>query len=113
DGIAHKADVGGVILGVGDERTLREAIATIRDNVAARKPGVAVDRVLVQPMIAGVGEVLIGYRVDADVGPLVMLAAGGALTEIHRDRALPLAPVDLDQPPALIADLPTLPAPTR
>ena len=46
-------------------------------------------------MIAGLGEVLIGYRVDPDVGPLVMLAAGGILAEIYRDRSLRLAPVDL------------------
>jgi len=51
--------------------------------------------VLVQPMVAGLGEVLLGYRVDRDVGPLVMLAAGGVLTEIERDRSLRLAPVDL------------------
>ena len=41
------------------------------------------------------GEVLIGYRVDRDVGPLVMVAAGGILAEIYRDRSLRLAPVDL------------------
>ena len=34
----------------------------------------------------GLGEVLVGYRVDRDVGPLVMVAAGGLL---HRDRARP------------------------
>ena len=50
--------------------------------------------ILIQPMIHGVGEVLIGYRVDRDVGPLVMLAAGGLSTEIYRDRALRLAPID-------------------
>jgi succinyl-CoA synthetase beta subunit len=49
----------------------------------------------VQPMISGLGEVLIGYRVDRDVGPIVMVAAGGVFTEIYRDRALRLAPVDL------------------
>ena len=38
---------------------------------------------------------LIGYRVDPDVGPLVMVAAGGVLAEIYRDRSLRLAPVDL------------------
>ncbi len=31
-------------------------------------------------MISGVGEVLVGYRIDADVGPLVMVAAGGLCT---------------------------------
>ena len=49
-------------------------------------------------MMSGLGEVLIGYRVDADVGPLVMLAAGGILAEIHRDRSLRLAPVDSPKP---------------
>jgi acyl-CoA synthetase (NDP forming) len=51
--------------------------------------------VLVQPMVPGLGEVLIGYRIDRDAGPLVMVAAGGVLTEIYRDRSLRLAPVDL------------------
>jgi acetate---CoA ligase (ADP-forming) len=58
-------------------------------------PGGRFERVLVQPMILGLGEVLIGYRVDRDVGPLIMLAAGGVLAEIERDRSLRLAPVDL------------------
>jgi hypothetical protein len=46
-------------------------------------------------MIAGIGEVLIGYRVDPDVGPLIMMAMGGLFAEIYRDRALRLAPIDL------------------
>ncbi len=46
-------------------------------------------------MVTGLGEVLVGYRVDRDVGPLIMLAAGGVLAEIYRDRSLRLAPVDL------------------
>jgi succinyl-CoA synthetase beta subunit len=61
--------------------------------------------VLVQPMIAGVGEALIGYRVDRDVGPLVMVAAGGVFTEIYRDRSLRLAPVDLDTARDMIAEV--------
>ena len=67
--------------------------------------GHAIDRVLVQPMIAGVGEALIGYRVDRDVGPLVMVAAGGILTEIHRDRSLRVAPVDRETARAMIAEV--------
>ena len=45
-------------------------------------------------MVPGLGEVLVGYRVDADAGSLIMVAAGGIFTEIYRDRALRLAPVD-------------------
>ena len=56
-------------------------------------------------MITGVGEVLIGYRVDPDAGPLVMLAAGGIYTEIYRDRSLRLAPVDLATAREMIAEV--------
>jgi acyl-CoA synthetase (NDP forming) len=101
--IAHKSDVGGVILNVGDQAALATAIASIRQATQ-------VDRVLVQPMMQGLGEVLIGYRVDADVGPLVMLAAGGILAEIHRDRSLRLAPIDLAEAKAMIGEVAALKA---
>jgi acyl-CoA synthetase (NDP forming) len=101
--ITHKSDVGGVALGIVDGTALAAAVAGMRTAVAAR--GHTIDRVLVQPMIAGVGEALVGYRVDRDVGPLVMVAAGGILTEIHRDRSLRLAPVDLDSACEMIAEV--------
>jgi acyl-CoA synthetase (NDP forming) len=97
--ITHKSDVGGVMLGIPDAPSLLAAIAAMR----ARLP--EAQRVLMQPMIAGVGEVLIGYRVDPDVGPLVMVAAGGVYTEIYRDRSLRLAPVDVDTAAEMIAEV--------
>ncbi|RZL84540.1 MAG: CoA-binding protein [Rhodococcus sp. (in: high G+C Gram-positive bacteria)] len=91
--IAHKSDVGGVVLHIGNGRELRQAAGRIVDSVAAARPGVRVRRILVQPMVSGLGEVLVGYRVDPDAGPIVMLAAGGELAEIHRDRSIRTAPV--------------------
>jgi acyl-CoA synthetase (NDP forming) len=105
EGIAHKTDVGGVVLGVPDDEALLAAIRQIRASVAQRRPGTAVDRLLVQPMISGLGEVLIGYRVDRDVGPLIMVAVGGVLTEIYRDRSLRLAPVDLPTAHEMISEV--------
>jgi acetate---CoA ligase (ADP-forming) len=96
--IAHKSDVGGVILNVKDEKALLDAIRSIETNTKA-------GRVLVQPMTVGLGEVLVGYRTDSDVGPIVMLAAGGILAEIHRDRSLRLAPVDLPAAHEMIAEV--------
>lgn len=94
--IAHKTDVGGVILNVDSEAALKEAMARIKANVEKNRPGTIVKQVLVQAMSRGLGEVLVGFRRDADVGPVVMLAAGGVLTEIYRDRALRLAPVGIE-----------------
>jgi acyl-CoA synthetase (NDP forming) len=108
--IPHKTDVGGVVLGIRNAEGLAQAVSGIRSTVAQRRPGTVVDRILVQPMVEGMGEVLIGYRVDAQVGPLVMLAAGGVLTEIYRDRSLRLAPVDLDTAKEMIAEVKALAA---
>jgi len=101
--VAHKSDIGGVTLGITDGAGLIRAIGTMRAAVA--RHGRHLDRVLVQPMIAGVGEALVGYRLDRDVGPLVMVAAGGVFTEIYRDRSLRLAPVDLDTAREMIAEV--------
>jgi acetate---CoA ligase (ADP-forming) len=97
--ITHKSDVGGVALGLADAAALAAAMAAMRVPLPQAK------RVLVQPMIAGLGEVLVGYRVDADAGPMVMLAAGGIYTEIYRDRSLRLAPVDLATAREMIAEV--------
>jgi hypothetical protein len=101
--IAHKSDVGGVILNVKDDDALAKAIRTIHENTG-------VDRVLVQPMISGLGEVLIGYRIDKDVGPIVMLAAGGILAEIQRDRSIRLAPVGYGDALEMISEVAALKA---
>jgi acyl-CoA synthetase (NDP forming) len=103
--IAHKSDVGGVALAIADGAALIAAIRDIRASVAERKPDARIARVLVQPMVAGLGEVLIGYRVDRDVGPLIMAAAGGVLAEVARDRSLRLAPVDRAEAREMIAEL--------
>jgi acetate---CoA ligase (ADP-forming) len=101
--LAHKSDAGGVVLNIADGAALVAACHRIRADVAAH--GHNISRALVQPMISGVGEVLIGYRVDPDVGPLIMVAMGGIYTEIYRDRSLRLAPVDLAAAHEMIAEV--------
>jgi acyl-CoA synthetase (NDP forming) len=103
--IAHKTDVGGVVLRVTDGAALIAAIQSIRSAVAERAPGQRAERVLVQQMVSGLGEALVGYRVDRDVGPIVLVAAGGVLTEIAHDRALRLAPVDLATAREMVAEV--------
>lgn len=108
--IAHKTDVGGVVLPIHDATQLAEAMRRIVDNVATHLPHLTVDKVLVQAMGKGLGEVLVGYRRDPDVGPLVMLAAGGILTEIYCDRAMRLAPVSVEQAREMVGEVKALKA---
>ncbi len=103
--IAHKSDIGGVLLNIADAQALLTAAEQIRSRVAAARLAPNADHVLVQPMEKGVGEALIGYRIDPQVGPVVIVAAGGTTTEIYKDRALRLAPVTLDAARAMIAQV--------
>jgi acyl-CoA synthetase (NDP forming) len=102
--IPHKTEAGGVALNVRDGDALVAAIRAMRETVANRT-GITPDRVLVAPMTSGIGEALVGYRVDREVGPLIMVAAGGVHTEIYRDRSLRLAPVDLVTAQTMIAEV--------
>lgn len=108
--IPHKTDVGGVVLGIHDAAHLARAVEQIKSSVALHRPGTVVEQVLAQSMVESIGEVLIGYRLDAQVGPIVMLAAGGVLTEIYRDRSLRLAPVDLDTAREMVTEVKALEA---
>ena len=102
--IPHKTEAGGVALDVRDGDALLAPIKAMRETVKQRT-GITPARVLVAPMLSGIGEALIGYRVDREVGPLIMVAAGGVFTEIYRDRSLRLAPVDLPTAHAMIAEV--------
>lgn len=103
--IPHKTEVGGVLLNIGSDAELVAAMATLRRNLDEKAPQAACDEVLVQPMQKGLGEVLVGYRVDADAGPIIMLAAGGIWAEVAKDRSIRLAPVTLEVAREMISEV--------
>ncbi|MCL6247928.1 acetate--CoA ligase family protein [Acinetobacter sp. ANC 4945] len=105
DQISHKTEVGGVILHVQNDSELQAAINQIKSNVEKHCPNLTVEKVLVQSMVKGLGEVLVGFKRDKDVGPIVMLAAGGVLTELYKDSSMRLAPVTLDSAYEMIAEV--------
>lgn len=91
--IAHKTEAGGVVLGIQDEKDLAEALATIRKRVTAYRKDARIAGFLLQKMERGLGEVLLGYRLDQLVGPTVVLGTGGILSEVYGDVAIRIAPV--------------------
>jgi len=83
--IAHKSDVGGVRLGLGDP----EAVGAAYDDLAARLG----PRVLVCQTAAPGTELALGITRDLALGSLLVISAGGVLIEIFAERAVLLAPV--------------------
>jgi acyl-CoA synthetase (NDP forming) len=91
-GLAHKTEAGGVILGITDEAALAAALRSLETTFADQ--AVPLDGILIQPMVAGRGEALLGFRREPGIGPVVVLGAGGVLAELYEDAAIRLAPVD-------------------
>jgi len=91
DEALHKSDVGGVVLDVeGDE-----AVAAAFDQVTGVVD--SYDGVLVQEMIPGGHEVLVGMAHDPNFGPLVVFGLGGIYVELLKDVAFRLHPLtDVD-----------------
>jgi len=85
-GVAHKSDVGGVRLGLDGPERLAAAYADLAGRLGPR--------VLVAAMAGPGVELALGVVADPQFGPLVMVAAGGVLVEVLRDRRFALPPVD-------------------
>jgi hypothetical protein len=65
-------------------------------------PALKGETLLVQRMVKGLAEAIVGYKNDPVVGPLVLVGAGGTLAELYQDVALALAPVSEDEALAMI-----------
>jgi acyl-CoA synthetase (NDP forming) len=95
--ILHKTDAGGVVLNVASAEALARAAAGIIARARERKPQARIQGVLVQKMEKGLAEVILGFKRDPQVGPVVVLGIGGVLAEIYKDFAMRLAPVSVDE----------------
>jgi acyl-CoA synthetase (NDP forming) len=100
--IPHKTDAGGVVLNINSPEELAQAIECIRTNVSQRHPEAHIDGVLVQKMESGLAEVILGFRRDPEVGPVVVLGVGGVLAEVYKDIAVRVAPVGIDDARSMI-----------
>lgn len=91
--IPHKSDVGMVELNVSSAANLRSAVQLMLNQARERFPQARIDGVLVQRMQRGLAEVIVGYRRDPEVGPVVLLGMGGVMAELKRSYCVRLAPV--------------------
>ena len=96
-GVAHKSDADGVILGIATP----DELAAAYTGLAARLGPAA----LVCETVPRGTELALGLVRDPDLGPLIVVGAGGILVELIADRAVTLPPVSPDQAAALLAEL--------
>ncbi|MBT5048479.1 MAG: acetate--CoA ligase family protein [Rhodospirillaceae bacterium] len=89
--LIHKSDVGGVHIDVATADVTRvcdEISASTRDHISGEAEGF-----LVQEYVTGGIEMLLGFVRDPQLGPAVMLGAGGTAAELYDDTAIRLLPL--------------------
>lgn len=98
--IVHKTEVGGVQLNLRDEQAVRKAFESIRTRLVETNQLDAMEGVLVQSMLTGGVEVMIGVTDDPLFGPLIAFGLGGIHVEILGDvqfRITPLTDRDAEE----------------
>jgi len=99
-GMLHKSDAGGVVVGIGGADELRAAVADLRRRLDP--PGYSVERMA--PVNDGV-ELIVGAGRDPRFGPVAAVGLGGIYTEIFRDVAVGLAPLDVAEAERMLLSL--------
>jgi acetate---CoA ligase (ADP-forming) len=84
-GIAHKSEIGGVLLGVADDDAVRRGFATLLDRAAGAAPAARIDGVLVARQLSGGVECILGIHRDPVFGPMAMFGLGGIFVEVMKD----------------------------
>jgi acetyltransferase len=96
-GLTHKTEAGGVVLDVADAGAVRAACAALSARAGA-------ERFVVQERAGPGVELLLGARRDEVFGPVVVLGAGGILTETLRDVSVRLAPLGQGEAEAMLTE---------
>ena len=90
--IAHKSDIGGVLLDVGDAAAVRAGHATLLARARQAAPDARLDGVLVARQLRGGVECLVGIQRDPVFGPIAAVGLGGIFVELLGDVVLRRCP---------------------
>jgi acetyltransferase len=93
--ISHKSDANGVLLDLENEREVSNAFEQIVQNAKSYNSTARIQGVTIQPMIQHTGlELILGAKKDRDFGPVILFGMGGVFTEVLKDQAIALSPLN-------------------
>lgn len=103
--IAHKTEVGGVLLNISGDQQAGAAYEQIIANVAKAAPEARIEGVLVSPMRSGGIELFVGVARDPSFGLAIAVGLGGVWVEALADTSLRLLPVGADEVVEMFGEL--------
>jgi len=103
--LLHKTEAGALRLNISNPRELAEAYEAIVASALRFKPDLQLRGVLVQEMVPGGEEVILGAKLDRTFGPVVMVGLGGVLVEVMQDVSMRVAPVTPEEARRMLDEL--------
>ena len=103
--ILHKTEAGGIRLGLADADAVRLAFAEVTSNATAYDANARVDGVVVQEMVSGGVETIVGVSYDEQLGPFLLFGTGGVMVEVYNDVALRLCPITREDALEMIGEV--------
>lgn len=91
--ISHKTDARAVKVNIKNDSELGEAYNEILINAKKYDPEAKINGILVQEMVHGGREIIIGMTQDPQWGPVILFGLGGIFVEIIKDISMRLAPL--------------------
>ena len=91
--ILHKTEAGVIRLGLRDSKQVTAAYDMVMSNAGQADPEAAINGVLVQEMVTGGVEVIVGVSYDDQLGPVLLFGTGGVTVEVYNDVALRHCPI--------------------
>jgi len=107
--VLHKSDLGGTRVGLRNERMVEDAFFDITSNVRQRLPNARILGIVVQEMIQGGKEVILGITNDIQFGPMIMFGLGGIYVEVLKDVSFRIVPVSVEEADAMIREIRSFP----
>jgi acyl-CoA synthetase (NDP forming) len=101
--ILHKTEVGGVAVNVQPEEVVQrcEAMAEAVRHATDKE----IEGLLVQELVRGGTELILGFHRDPQLGPTILLGMGGVTTELFKDTAIRLPPIGRNDAAAMVDEL--------
>lgn len=103
--ISHKSDIGGVVIGLHSAEATRDEAIRMNERVHEELPAARLEGFLVQQVVRGIREALVGVRQDETFGPVVVAGFGGIYTELFKDISIRLAPISDEDAKDLIDEV--------
>ncbi len=103
--ILHKTDVGGVRANLQNPQEMIAAFNGIMTDVRKHHPDAPINGMLIQQFLPVGNEFIVGAVRDPSFGPLIMAGLGGIYTELFKDSAFRIAPVDSADAYAMLSEL--------